>query len=249
MAEIKAREHQPLHNLPARPFIHRLFRFLIKVLTRLQVEGLENVPGEGGLLLATNHLSVVDPVLVFAMVERDDATALVAKKHQKNPIFRAVINAVGGIWINREEADARALRAARTHLQRGGALGIAPEGTRSQTGGLIAPKTGAAYLADRAGVPVIPVGITGTEETLAKLRSLHRPRITLRFGRPFTLPPVTRQTRDADLQRNTDEIMSQIAALLPPAYRGVYAGHRRLQEIEAVGQPSAGQAPTDKPAG
>jgi 1-acyl-sn-glycerol-3-phosphate acyltransferase len=229
LADIKARERPPLQDLPARSYFKRLFRFLIKVLTRLQVEGLENVPAEGGLLLATNHLSVVDPVLV---------SALVAKNHQKNPIFRAVIDAVGGIWINREEADARAFRTARAHLQSGGALGIAPEGTRSQTGALIPPKTGAAYLADKAGVPVIPVAITGTEETFAKLRSFRRPRITLRFGRPFTLPPVTRQARDADLQRNTDEIMSQIATLLPSAYRGVYAGHPRLLELEAGGKPS-----------
>jgi 1-acyl-sn-glycerol-3-phosphate acyltransferase len=88
-----------------------------------------------------------------------------------------------------------------------------------------------AYLADRAGVPIIPVGVTGTWRAVPKVLLLQRPRITVRFGKPFTLQPLTRENRSAALQNNTDEIMARIAALLPPEYRGVYAEHPRLLEL------------------
>lgn len=205
--------------------IRSFIRFLIKTLGRVEVIGLENVPPQGGCLLAVNHLSRVDPVLVFGLVERDDLTALVADKYQKNPFIRWLVNGVRGMWINREEADFQALRTARDFLQRGGALGIAPEGTRSQTGGLLPAKEGVAFLAAKADVPIIPVAISGSEKTVHEWLRLRRPRIRVEFGAPFRLPPLDRRDRAGSLQRNTDEIMCRIAALLPRAYRGVYADH------------------------
>jgi 1-acyl-sn-glycerol-3-phosphate acyltransferase len=204
---------------------------LFHLLTRLEVRGLENIPVQGGFILCSNHLGIIDAPLVFAVVDRQDATALVANKYRHNLFLRPLINAVKGIWLNREEADAHALRAARHHLQQGGVLGIAPEGTRSKTGTIMQPKTGVAYLADKAGVPIIPMAIAGTEVAGRELRGLHRPRITVIIGQPFSLPPLGRENREAALQRNTDEIMCRIAALLPPKYWGVYAEHPRLKEL------------------
>jgi 1-acyl-sn-glycerol-3-phosphate acyltransferase len=169
--------------------------------------------------------------LIFCLLSHTDVTGLVAKKHQKNPFFRWVVNMIGGIWLNREEADTHAVRAATEHLKGGGVLGISPEGTRSPTGGLIPAKTGVAFLADRAGVPIVPTGVTGTWRAIPEVLLLQRPRITVRFGKPFTLPSVNRENRSAALQKNTDEIMARIAALLPPEYRGVYAEHPRLLEL------------------
>jgi 1-acyl-sn-glycerol-3-phosphate acyltransferase len=206
-------------------------RFLFKHFTHIEVIGMENVPPTGGLILAANHLSRLDPPLVFAVVGRDDVTALVADKYIHNPFFNWMINGVHGIWINRESADFRALRVARDYLQQGGALGVAPEGTRSRTHALIQGKTGVAYLADRAGVPVVPVAITGTESAVSTFFHLRRPHIRIRFGEPFCLQPSERHARGASLEHNTDEIMCRIAALLPPEYRGVYAVHPRLQEL------------------
>lgn len=205
--------------------LREIFRILLRLLTRLEVEGLENIPEKGGFILASNHLGLIDPVVVFSLLDRHDATALAAKKHQKNPFFRLLINAVHGIWLNREEADTRALRAARDHLKAGGILGIAPEGTRSPTGALMAPKFGIAYMAEMAGVPVLPVGICGTENAIKEAFSLQNPRIRVRIGKPFRLPPIERKDRDEDLRRNTDLVMGHIAALLPSRYRGVYADH------------------------
>lgn len=217
-----------------RQWLRRVLGWLFRVLTHVHVEGLENIPPRGGFLLTVNHLSRLDAPLVFVLVERPDLTALIARKYRRNPFFRWLVEAVRGIWLDRENPDARALRAAWQYLRQGGSIGIAPEGTRSRhTHALLPGKAGAAYLATKAGVPIIPVGIWGTETAIAQLLRLRRPVLHIRFGRPFSLPALRRERRDEDLQRNTDEIMCRIAALLPPAYRGVYAGHPRLNELLA----------------
>ena len=214
-----------------RSFLRNFVRFLFALLTRLESEGLDNVPAKGGAILAANHLSRVDSPLLFALIERKDVTGLVADKYQKNLLLRPLIEAVGGIWINREQADFQALRAARDFLQKGGLLGIAPEGTRSRTGALRQAKTGVAYLASKADVPIVPVAIWGTEKTFKELKAFRRARIKVHVGEPFMLPPLDRSNRSGSLQRNTDELVCRIAVLLPIEYRGVYADHPRLQEL------------------
>lgn len=219
--------------------IHRLNRLifrwivivLVKLLTRTDVKGLENIPTEGGVLMTANHLSVLDAALVFMSLDRQDATGFVAKKHQSNLFYRTVVNLVDGIWLNRYEADTQALRKARTLLKNGGIFGIAPEGTRSSTGSLIPGKTGAAYLADISKVPVQPIAIYGTEGAGHRVLRLERPKIQVTFGELYSLPLVDRKDREAGFKRNTDEIMCRIAAMLPPKYRGVYAEHPRVQEL------------------
>ena len=216
-----------------RRMLQGIFRGLFRLLTRLEVSGTENIPLEGGFIFSTNHLSVIDPPLIFGWLKRDDATTLVADKHYKNLFYRWLLNSVDGIWINREETDFKALRAARNHLEEGGVLGIAPEGTRSPTGALIQGKTGVAYLADKAKVPVLPAAITGTESAIKEVFKLQRPRLTFQIGELLYLPPVDRKNRDVALKRNTDELMCHIAAMLPDQYRGVYRDHPRLQALLA----------------
>jgi 1-acyl-sn-glycerol-3-phosphate acyltransferase len=155
----------------------------------------------------------------------------VAKIHRKNPFFRWMIKLMNGIWLNREEIDTRALKAARDHLKRGGMLGIAPEGTRSGTGALLQAKTGVAYLADQAEVPILPIAVSGTWKITTELLTLRRPVIEVNVGEPFSLPKVDRKEREKDLRKNTDEIMCQLAALLPPENRGVYTDHPRVLEL------------------
>jgi len=205
--------------------------FLFRILTRLSVVGRENLPEQGPAILAVNHLNILDAPLIFIQIPRPDLTALVAKKHQKNPFLRIIVNIIGGIWINRDEADTQAMRAAREHLRKGGLLGIAPEGTRSPTGVLNPAKTGVAYLADKAKVPIIPIAISGTYQGLKKALLLQRPSITVQVGKPIVIAPFERKDREAILQHYTDEIMCQIAAMLPPAQRGAYANHPRTIEL------------------
>jgi 1-acyl-sn-glycerol-3-phosphate acyltransferase len=206
---------------------------LYKLLTRVEVSGLENVPEKGSFILAVNHLSRLDPPLVYVLLKRKDVTGLAADKYKKNLIFRWIVEAVDAIWINREAADFHAMREALKYLEAGGILGIAPEGTRSTTGGLITAKTGVAYLAGKANVPILPCAVYGTELALKKLLHLQRLTIRVLFGKLFVLPIIDRRDRDGSLRQNTDEIMCRIAAMLPPAYRGVYAGHPRLKELLA----------------
>jgi 1-acyl-sn-glycerol-3-phosphate acyltransferase len=219
-----------------RSFLRSFVRFLFALLTHLEAEGLENIPSEGSAILAANHLSRVDSPLVFALIEREDVTGLVADKYQNNLFLRPLIEGVGGIWINREQADFQALRAALEFLQEGGLLGIAPEGTRSRTGALRQAKTGVAYLADKAKVPIVPIAIWGTENTFNELKYFRRAHIKVRVGKPFWLPPLDRNDRSSALKGNTDELVCRIAALLPFEYRGVYADHPRLREILAGAQ-------------
>lgn len=223
-----------------RSLLHSLIRFLFRSLCRLCIEGIENVPEEGPAILATNHLSRLDSPLIFSMLDRKDLTALVADKYQRHFFFNWLINSLQGIWINREQADLGALRRALEHLERGGILGIAPEGTRSKTGALMEAKTGAAYLVERSRVPVIPVAIWGTESAVRELLHFRRPDLNICFGTSFHLPPLERGSRSLGLKRNADEIMCRIAIMLPPVYRGIYADHPRLRELN---QPFAPQLP------
>lgn len=208
-----------------------IFRVLFFLLTRVQVSGKKYFPETGGYIVAANHLSIIEVPLVYCLINRENVTGLVAKKHQKNPFFHWVIDTMGGIWLNRNEIDTRALRAARDHVKSGGVLGIAPEGTRSDTGALIKAKTGVAFIADQAKAPILPVAVSGTWQITSEILTLRRPVIKVNFGESFTLPQVDRSSRDADLKRNTDEIMCRLAALLPPENRGVYADHPRVQEL------------------
>ena len=218
----------------SRKILRKILALLYKIFFQVDALGLENIPPEGtGCIVAVNHLSRLDPPLVFIQLDRQDASGLVADKYQHNPFVIPLVETVDGIWVNREEADFRALREARNYLRSGGLLGIAPEGARSGAQALIPAKTGVAYLADKAKVPVIPAAIFGTETAVRDVLRLRRPKLTIHFDKPLMLPPVDRSQRGEGLQHNTDEIMCRIAALLPPAYWGAYAEHPRLKELIA----------------
>lgn len=213
--------------------LRRVLQFLFGVLTRLEVRGLERFPQSGGCLVVVNHLSVLDGPLVYCLLPREDVSALVADKHLRNPLYRWVVETVHGIWIDRENPGVESLRQARQFLKQGGVLGIAPEGTRSRYRTMTVAKMGAAYLADKSEAWIVPTAIYGTEQAVMAWLCLHRPKIVVHFGEPFRLPPLDRKQRDASLLHNTDEMMCQIAALLPEVYRGAYAAHWRLQQILA----------------
>lgn len=204
---------------------------LIRILTRLTVEGEENVPTEGPCILTGNHLGIVDGPLIYSLLRRDDATGLVALKHRDNPFIRFIVDAADGIWIDRTRTDFGALKEARKHLKKGGLLGLAPEGTRSDNHELIEAKPGVAFLADVSKAVILPTATTGSENSLKKMFTFQRPKIHFTFGEPYTLPPLDRKDREASLKRNTDEIMCRIAVLLPEKYRGFYADHPRLLEL------------------
>ena len=108
-------------------------------------------------------------------------------------------------------------------LRAGGAVAVAPEGTRSRTGGLQQGRDGAVYLASRTGAAIIPVAAWGQERAFDAWRRLRRPEIHVRIGEPILLPPGAERARTAELHGYTDELMLTLARMLPEQYRGVYA--------------------------
>lgn len=212
-----------------------LIQFLYRLIAPVEVQGKENVPASGAFIGVSNHLGVLDPALVYFFLDRKDITILVAEKYQKYAILRWVVKQLNSSFVDRFNADLGAMRVALARLRQGGVLVIAPEGTRSKTGGLVEGQPGASYLAARTGVPVVPAGIIGTRdrEVISKFRHLRRPHITVRIGSPFALPQLDGKDREATIQQYTAEIMCRIAALLPPDYRGIYADHPRLNEFLA----------------
>jgi 1-acyl-sn-glycerol-3-phosphate acyltransferase len=214
-----------------------LVRLLYRLIARIEIVGQEHIPASGGIVAVTNHLGRLDPGLAYCLLDRDDIIMLVAEKYREVAIFRWLTQALDGIWVDRFNADMSAVRTCLKRLRQGGVMVIAPEGTRSPTGGLIQARSGAGYLAAKSGAPIVPVAITGTEDAVVKtqLRRLRRVDIRVRFGQPFRLPPVPADEREKALQGYDDEIMCRIAALLPPEHRGVYAEHPRLKQILAAG--------------
>lgn len=216
----------------------RVLRFvalgLFYLLSRFNVGGIENIPRKGPCIMVTNHLGFVDGALGYVIPPRYDVRGFVADKHKLNPFLNWLIPSAGGIWVRRGEADRQALRIALEHLQKGGFFGIAPEGTRSRTGGLQRGHTGAAYLADKSGAVLVPVAFWGSEGAMKKMFTFRRPTIHVQVGKPFHLPPVNPRERAVALERNTDEIMVRIARLLPARYQGYYAGNPRLKEFTEI---------------
>jgi len=215
---------------------HRLrsiIGFLLKQLTQTEFIGVENIPPEGGVLIACNHMSRLDIPVLFITPNRPEITALVTTKYLKYLLLRWFIVTAEGIWLDRDTADFSAFRKAVEALKQGKALGIAPEGTRSQTAKLIEGKPGTALLALRTGVPIVPVAIVGTEDGMSKLLRLKRPRITAEYGKPIIPPKLDRSNREGQLQYLTDEVMCRIAAMMPQKYHGFYAEHPRLKELLA----------------
>lgn len=206
-----------------RKTLQRIVQFLIDKITRTTFIDWHNVPEEGGVIIAINHTSYLDTLVLFVNPARQDITALVTTKYMQRPFVRWFTDTSEGIWINRDIADFTAVRAAARALADGRPLGIAPEGTRSKTGKMQAGKPGTVMLAMKSGAPIVPVGITGTESAFDELKKLHKPEIIVRFGEAFRIPDFGPGKRSAELKRWTEILMARIAELLPESYRGVYS--------------------------
>jgi 1-acyl-sn-glycerol-3-phosphate acyltransferase len=217
-----------------------LVRLILRLITRIEITDIENLPTTGAYIAVSNHLGRLDGLMPYRFSDRTDLTMLIAEKYYANPIFRYLGKQLDGVFIDRFNADVGALRQIFSRLKRGDLVVMAPEGTRSPTEGLIEGKPGSSYLAAKAGVPIVPVGITGTEDRLVKqqLRRLRRVQIKGRVGKPFILPPFDNKNREVAVQHATDEIMCQIAALIPPHNRGIYADAPRLMELLSQAPPA-----------
>lgn len=208
-------------------FRYRLVRTSMQFIRTLlgaqvTVVGQENIPAQGPYIVVLNHTSVVDtPVLLMAFpVMRWRFFAV--EKWKYHPIYGPIMAWLGAIYLRRDEVDRQQLREALAALEAGIVFGLAPEARRSFTGKMMAAKDGAAYLATRVNVPILPVGLVNNDVLFANVKQWQRTQIEVRVGRPFHLPDMDQRVRSKDLPAYTHLIMIQIAALLPKRYHGYY---------------------------
>ena len=209
-----------------------IVRFVMSLITDIEVIGMEKLP-QGNVLVAANHLGRLDTAVLLCVLDREDIIMAIAEKYKNHPLFGAIGRAVDGVWLNRFEADFAALREILVRMKRGGILVIAPEGTRSKTEALQQGKMGVAFLASKSGYPVLPVAVTGTEDrgVIENLKRLRRSKIKVVAGDAFYIEIPKGRGREEAMQHATDEIMCQIAAMLPEKYRGVYKDHPLTKEL------------------
>lgn len=201
----------------------------LRPLVGLRIDGWRRMPRRGPLLVVANHLHNVDPVVISAALPRP-LYYMGKRELFTHPVGGWVSRQFGAFPVNRGTIDRAALRQARALLDEGLAVGLFPEGTRSTTGALGPVQPGVALLALQSGVPILPVAISGTESLPFDAKATGRPRrgrprVRVAVGRPFTLPPRPAARRAGDreeLVAATSRIMREVAALLPPAYRGAY---------------------------
>ena len=213
--------------------IYNLLHWLVDRLVIFKLEGFENLPQTGPILVTTAHTSRLDTIFLMVAANRRDCIPLVATEYKKS-IMGPLLDGVGVIWIDRSGADFKALQQAGEYLKKGWMLGIAPEGKRSKTNTLMQGKPGAALIARKFMTPVIPVALEGSTDMWHWFKRLKKMRVTVRFGEQFYLPESGQdEDNKAWLSRATEEIMCRIAILLPPGRRGFYADYPRLQELLA----------------
>jgi 1-acyl-sn-glycerol-3-phosphate acyltransferase len=210
------------------PYTYWAVVWLIRACTFLYVRGpyitgRENVPKSGGAILVSNHLNNADPCVIPGALNRRVVT--MAKKEMfKWPVVSLLFRFIGAFPVDRQGADLAALREAQNVIHDGLLLLMFPEGTRSRDAQLHEGFAGTALIAYRTGAPIIPIGITGTEHVpwpWVFVRPFIGPKVTITFGEPF-YPPKAERITSEQAKAATDDIMRHVAAVLPPAYRGVY---------------------------
>jgi 1-acyl-sn-glycerol-3-phosphate acyltransferase len=200
---------------------------IVHVLFRVRTIDIDNIPADGRAILASNHVSALDGVVLGLIVwqRRHRVTRfLTGREFFRNPVFGAVLRAYRQIPLERGTGDAGALDAAISAVSRGGVGGIFPEGrvNPDADGALQHGRTGVARIALAAGAPVVPVGLHGTEHRWPRagfrFARPFRPVVTLAFGAPVTLDGDADSHDDA--QRATQVVMEAIAAQVTDARAG-----------------------------
>lgn len=212
-------------------FVWVVVSALAHALCRVEKHGSSNVPETGPLIMVSNHLHIFDPPLVLAgMPYREDIKMLAAEKWGETWPANWFLRSMRTIFVRRGEVDREALNKILAELDQGGIVGLAPEGTRSRSGTMQRAKPGIAYLAIKADVPILPIGVSGQNSVIAGWMRLRRPRVVVRIGQPFKLEPVHGRQKSQQLQARSDEVMRRVAVLVDEELRGVYTDSVREME-------------------
>ena len=218
-------------------FLRAFMRFMVRVYLAglFTLEGLENVPREGPLLVCPNHFGTLDPPIVPAFLPRSDTWNMAKSEYFRKPVMRWLFSAYHAFPVVRHTADRAALRRSFDLLQAGHALVLYPEGTRVEAGLLGPAEPGAGFIAQKSGSPVLPVALTGTAGVMPKGKLLpRRVQVTMRFGKPFTVQQRRPNGERVTHEEASDAIMVAIAELLPPDKRG------RFSDVEGIRRRLAG---------
>ena len=192
---------------------HRLTNIFCKTMGHLEVQGVHHIPKEGGVLLVSNHVSFLDPVIVGSAANRE--IHFMARSTAFDiPGIGKLISMYNAYPVNRGAPDLGALRKTISLLKAGNVVLMFPEGTRSVDGTLGRARDGACFIADRAGVPTIPVFHSGAERMLPRSsRRLRRAKLMVTFGEPLELIAEAFETRREMYQQMGNQIMEAIADL------------------------------------
>jgi len=201
-----------------------IIKFLLRISLSWKVDGKENVPLEGPFIMVANHVHLVDPILLISIFPR--WINFMAKEELfRYPFLRIIIRWAQAFSIHRRGTIAdkqETMNQAKNLLNKGLVLGMFPEGKRNHNGKLLPGKPGSAVIASRMGIPLLPVGIVGTEKLKGTSWLWKRPGIVINIGQPFKLPPANGRLTKSQTKSLTDLMMKKIAALLPRENRGVY---------------------------
>jgi 1-acyl-sn-glycerol-3-phosphate acyltransferase len=208
-----------------------LMKLLLIGLTRWRVEGKENVPRHGPLIVVSNHLSLIDPPLLGASIPRR-ITFMAKEELFESTFSRMVVEGYGAFPVRRGRLDKQALRSAWDILDAQGVLGMFPEGKRSGDGHMLEAEDGAARIASHKGTQLLPVGIVGSNQVKGVSVAVQRPCVTVIIGRPFSLPLDDHRPRRERLQEHTSLIVQRIAELLPASHQPKTVGTLALSDAD-----------------
>lgn len=203
-------------------FVYIVIKVGLGLLCRVDAPDLAKVPARGPLIVISNHTGSLEVPMLFAWLQPRPLTGWAKVETWDKPLFNWLFTLWGAIPVHRGEADMSALRVALERLEAGYIFGVAPEGTRNRTGRLLRAHPGAVTLALRSGAPILPIAHWGGENFRANLKRLRRTDFSMRVGRPFLIHNGGERITREERQQIVDEMMYQLAALLPEAFRGEY---------------------------
>lgn len=222
--------------------VNSILGTLLRILCRIDKDQVDDIPLQGPLILIGNHINFLEVPIVYTALHPRQVIGLAASTSWKNLLFRFLFNLWGAIPIRRWDSDLSAIKKALAVLKAGGLLAIAPEGTRSGTGHLQQGHPGVVLLAAKSGAPMQCIATYGGEKFWKNLVRLRKTEVTLVVGKPFQLRLDLGKVSNTVRMAILDEIMAQLAAILPEAYRGVYADRdpnslTYLERIEESNRP------------
>jgi len=204
-----------------------LINFIIRVYTRItcriDAPDLQTIPMKGPLIVISNHTGQIEVPLLFAHLQPRKMTGWAKIEAWDNKFLNWVFGVWGMIPVRRGEADMHALKAAIRAIEKGYIFGIAPEGTRNRNGILIRAMPGTVTLALHTGAPVLPVAHWGGEKLMKNLKRFKRTDFYIRLGEPFKVDLQGVKVTSEIRQQIVDEMMYEIAKLMPEEYRGAYS--------------------------